>query len=120
LDGQIDVEITATSPRSGDDRKWETDSIGSNSKILKTTVVSSEWEEAQRQSRDDQQDEIEVLKWAVLVLTIDSNQSNLFSLAQNMQHYKIDREVIWGYVVNLAWYETEAYSSAAWQLVPSE
>jgi hypothetical protein len=62
LDGQIDVEITATSPRSGDDRKWETDSIGSNSKILKTTVVSSEWEEAQRQSRDDQQDEIEVLK----------------------------------------------------------
>ena len=62
LDGQIDVEITATSPRIGDDRKWETDSIGSNSKILKTTVVSSEWEEAQLQSRDVQEDEIEVIR----------------------------------------------------------
>jgi hypothetical protein len=62
LDGHIDVEITATGPRGGDDGKWETDSIRSNSKILKTTVVSSEWEEAQRQSRDIPEDEIEVLR----------------------------------------------------------
>lgn len=62
LDGRIDVEITATRNGSEKDKKWETDSIGSNSKILKTTVVSAEWEEAQRQSREASEDEIKVLR----------------------------------------------------------
>lgn len=62
LDGRIDVEITATKNRSEKDKKWETDSIGSNSKILKTTVVSAEWEEALRLSRDASADEIKVLR----------------------------------------------------------
>lgn len=62
LEGRIDVEITATRNRSEKDKKWETDSIGSNSKILKTTVVSAEWEEAQRQSREASKDEIKVLR----------------------------------------------------------
>ena len=44
------------------DKKWETDSIGSDSKILKTTVVTAEWEEAQRQSRNASVDEIKVLR----------------------------------------------------------
>ncbi|KAJ4333747.1 hypothetical protein N0V87_007408 [Didymella glomerata] len=62
LDGRIDVEITATRNKSEKDKKWETDSIGSVSKILKTTVVSAEWEEAQRQSREASEDEIKVLR----------------------------------------------------------
>lgn len=62
LDGRIDVEITAMKDKSENDKKWETDSIGSNSKILKTTVVSAEWEEAQRQSREATVDEIKVLR----------------------------------------------------------
>lgn len=62
LDGRIDVEITATGTKTENDRKWETESIGSNSKILKTTVVSAEWEEAQRQSREASVDEIKVLR----------------------------------------------------------
>jgi hypothetical protein len=62
LDGRIDVEITATRNKAEKDKKWETDSIGSNSKILKTTVVSAEWEEAQRQSREASEDEIKVLR----------------------------------------------------------
>lgn len=62
MDGRIDVEITATKNKSEKDRKWETDSIGSNSKILKTTVVSAEWEEAQRQSREASADEIKVIR----------------------------------------------------------
>ncbi|KZM20638.1 hypothetical protein ST47_g8280 [Ascochyta rabiei] len=62
LDGRIDVEITASKTNPEKDRKWETDSIGSNSKILKTTVVSAEWEEAQQQSREGSLDAIKVLK----------------------------------------------------------
>lgn len=62
LDGRIDVEITATRDKSEKDKKWETDSIGSNSKILKTTVVSAEWEEAQRRSREASMDEIKVMR----------------------------------------------------------
>ncbi|KAF2623653.1 hypothetical protein BU25DRAFT_172087 [Macroventuria anomochaeta] len=62
LDGRIDVEITAMRNKSEKDKKWETDSIGSNSKILKTTVVSAEWEEAQRQSQEALVDEIKVLR----------------------------------------------------------
>ena len=61
-DGEIDVEITAMNHRIGDDKKWETESTGSHSKILKTTVMSTEWEEAQRRSRDASSDEIEVVK----------------------------------------------------------
>lgn len=61
-DGRIDVEITAMRNKSEKDKKWETDSIGSNSKILKTTVVSAEWEEAQHQSRNVLVDEIKVLR----------------------------------------------------------
>ncbi|KAJ4987855.1 hypothetical protein SVAN01_06585 [Stagonosporopsis vannaccii] len=62
LDGRIDVEITAIKDKPENDKKWETDSIGSNSKILKTTVVSAEWEEAQRQSREGSVDEIKILR----------------------------------------------------------
>ena len=62
LDGRIDVEITAMKNKPEKEKKWETDSIGSNSKILKTTVVSAEWEEAQRQSREGSVDEIKVLR----------------------------------------------------------
>lgn len=58
----MDVEITALAHRSGEDRKWEAGSTGSQSKILKTTVVSAEWEEAERRSRDISGDEIEVLR----------------------------------------------------------
>ncbi|CAO2652760.1 Nn.00g021710.m01.CDS01 [Neocucurbitaria sp. VM-36] len=61
-DGEIDVEITAVNHRPGEDKKWETESTGSHSKILKTTVMSTEWEEAQRKSRDASSDEIEVVK----------------------------------------------------------
>lgn len=62
LDGRIDVEITAMKNRPEKDKRWETDSIGSDSKILKTTVVTAEWEEAQRQSREASVDEIKVLR----------------------------------------------------------
>ncbi|KAJ4362980.1 hypothetical protein N0V83_010097 [Neocucurbitaria cava] len=61
-DGEMDVEITAVNHRLGDDKKWETESTGSHSKILKTTVMSTEWEEAQRKSRDASSDDIEVMK----------------------------------------------------------
>lgn len=61
-DGQMDVEITAVHHKHGDDKIWETESTGSNSKILKTTVVSAEWEEAQRKSEESPGDNIEVLK----------------------------------------------------------
>ncbi|KAF2786903.1 hypothetical protein K505DRAFT_354168 [Melanomma pulvis-pyrius CBS 109.77] len=45
-DGETDVEISA--PGIGEERRWETESTGSQAKIMKTTVVSAEWEEAQR------------------------------------------------------------------------
>jgi hypothetical protein len=66
-DGAIDVEITAVHHRHGDekrwdDKRWETASTGSHSKILKTTVVSAEWEEAEVKSGDASSDEIEVLR----------------------------------------------------------
>lgn len=61
-DGEIGVEIVALGRVEGDDKKWETDSMGSHSKILKTTVVSAEWEVAQRTSRDFASDKIEVSK----------------------------------------------------------
>lgn len=66
LDGEMDVEITAVQHKHGeekrwDDRKWETASTGSHSKILKTTVVSAEWEEAEVKSRDGSSEEIEVV-----------------------------------------------------------
>ncbi|KAF1832567.1 hypothetical protein BDW02DRAFT_554610 [Decorospora gaudefroyi] len=64
LDGAMDVEITAVhdEERKWDDKRWETASTGSHSKILKTTVVSAEWEEAEIKSRDGSCDEIEVLR----------------------------------------------------------
>ncbi|KAH7359538.1 hypothetical protein BKA66DRAFT_500717 [Pyrenochaeta sp. MPI-SDFR-AT-0127] len=61
-DGEIDVEIIALSHHIGDDKKWETESTGSRSKILKTTVMSTEWEESQQRSREGSSDEIEVMK----------------------------------------------------------
>lgn len=61
-DGQMDVEITAVHHKHGDDKRWETESNGSSSKILKTTVVSAEWEEAQRKSADSPIDIIEVTR----------------------------------------------------------
>jgi hypothetical protein len=48
-DGEMDVEITAVhhkhDEKRWDDKRWETATTGSHSKILKTTVVSAEWEE---------------------------------------------------------------------------
>ena len=67
LDGETDVEITAVHHRHGDenrwdDKRWETASTGSHSKILKTTVVSAEWEEADMKSRNASSDEIEIVR----------------------------------------------------------
>jgi hypothetical protein len=59
-DGQMEVEIVALGRVDGEDKKWETDSMGSHSKILKTTVVSAEWEEAERNSKDMGDDSIEI------------------------------------------------------------
>lgn len=61
-DGQMDVEITAVHHKLGEDKRWETESTGSNSKILKTTVVNTEWEEAESRSGDSPIDNIEVMK----------------------------------------------------------
>jgi hypothetical protein len=61
-DGETGVEIVALRRTEAEDKKWETDSTGSYSKILKTTVVSAEWEEAQRGSMDMADDKIEVLR----------------------------------------------------------
>jgi hypothetical protein len=58
----LGVQIVALGRPEGDDKKWETDSTGSHSKILKTTVVSAEWEEVQRTSSDFVSDKIEVLR----------------------------------------------------------
>ncbi|KAF2111169.1 hypothetical protein BDV96DRAFT_552293 [Lophiotrema nucula] len=55
-DGEVDVEISA--PVIAEDKKWETDSTGSQAKIMKTTEVSTAWEEAQRRSRENSSDEI--------------------------------------------------------------
>ncbi|KAF2726798.1 hypothetical protein EJ04DRAFT_452641 [Polyplosphaeria fusca] len=46
-DGEMGVEISAPAR---EERRWETESTGSQAKIVKTTVVSAEWE---RRSRDD-------------------------------------------------------------------
>jgi hypothetical protein len=67
LDGEMDVEIMAVHHRHGDekrwdDKRWETASTGSHSKILKTTVVSAEWEEADVKSRGASSDEIEIVR----------------------------------------------------------
>lgn len=63
-DGEMDVEISA--PGRGGDGKWETDSTGSQAKIMKTTVVCAEWEEAevQRRSgdRESGNDDIEIVR----------------------------------------------------------
>jgi phosphoribosylaminoimidazole carboxylase (NCAIR synthetase) len=56
------VSIVALRRSDAEDKKWETDSTESHSKILKTTVVSAEWEDVQRTSRDLASDKIEVLK----------------------------------------------------------
>lgn len=55
-DGETDVEITA---KGDGGTKWETESMGSQAKIMKTTVVSAEWEEAEtkgRRSRESSDD----------------------------------------------------------------
>lgn len=67
LDGAMDVEITAVHHKNGDekrwdDKRWETASTGSHSKILKTTVVSAEWEEAEVKSPEGSYDGIEVMR----------------------------------------------------------
>jgi hypothetical protein len=66
-DGGMDVEITAVHHKSGDekrwdDKRWETASTGSHSKILKTTVVSAEWEEVEIKRGDASSDEIGILR----------------------------------------------------------
>lgn len=61
-DGETDVEITALNHQLGDNKKWDTESTGSHSKILKTTVMSTEWEKAQRRSKDGSSNEIVAMK----------------------------------------------------------
>ncbi|KAF1913211.1 hypothetical protein BDU57DRAFT_457023 [Ampelomyces quisqualis] len=61
-DGETGVKIVALKRTEAEDKRWETDSTGSHSKILKTTVVSAEWEEAERASMDMVDDNIEVVK----------------------------------------------------------
>ncbi|KAH8728985.1 hypothetical protein GQ44DRAFT_674563 [Phaeosphaeriaceae sp. PMI808] len=65
-DGETGVEIVALKRNEGEDKKWDTDSTGSHSKILKTTVVSAEWEEARRTTKDISGDQIEVVRNEVL------------------------------------------------------
>lgn len=62
VDGQTDVEIMAVSQKKGEDKTWETESTESHSKILKTTVVSAEWEEAHVDSINRSCDEIKVVR----------------------------------------------------------
>jgi hypothetical protein len=62
-DGEnLGVEIVAVRRSDAEDKKWETDSTGSHSKILKTTVVSAEWEDVRRTSTDIASDKIEVMR----------------------------------------------------------
>ncbi|KAL6710958.1 hypothetical protein ACN47E_006833 [Coniothyrium glycines] len=61
-DGEMDVKITAVHHKMGEDKRWETESTGSHSKILKTTVVSAEWEDIHVKSREGSCDNIEVVK----------------------------------------------------------
>ncbi|KAF1995267.1 hypothetical protein P154DRAFT_445865 [Amniculicola lignicola CBS 123094] len=59
-DGETGVEISALG--AGDNGKWETESTGSQAKIVKTTVVSAAWEEAHGRSREASTDEILEMK----------------------------------------------------------
>ncbi|CAI6337603.1 unnamed protein product [Periconia digitata] len=60
-DGRINVEITARKDETASELgKWETESTGSQAKIVKTTVMSAEWEE--RQSNRQSDDDITVLR----------------------------------------------------------
>ncbi|KAI4948088.1 hypothetical protein J4E91_006081 [Alternaria rosae] len=66
-DGEMDVEITAIYHKHGvekqwDDKRWETASTGSLSKILKTTVVSAQWEEVDPKRSDASSDAIAILR----------------------------------------------------------
>lgn len=65
-DGEMDVEITAVHHKHDetrwDDKRWEAISIGSRSKILKTTVVSAEWEEAEVKGCDASSDGIAIMR----------------------------------------------------------
>ncbi len=67
LDGEVDVEITAVHHKHGDekrwdDKRWETASTGSHSRILRTTIVSAEWEEVESKRDDASSDEIAILR----------------------------------------------------------
>ncbi|KAI4614644.1 uncharacterized protein J4E87_009444 [Alternaria ethzedia] len=66
-DGEMDVEITAVhhkhdGEKRWDDKRWETASTGSFPKILKTTVVSAEWEDVGTKRGDASSDEIAILR----------------------------------------------------------
>lgn len=66
-DGEMDVEITAVHHKHGeekrwDDKRWETASTGSLSKILKTTVVSAQWENVEPKRGDTSSDKIAILR----------------------------------------------------------
>ncbi|KAL6155154.1 hypothetical protein ACJQWK_00761 [Exserohilum turcicum] len=73
LDGETDVEITAVLHTQREEKRWDAASTASHSKILRTTVVSAEWEEAEAQEdrvkvkvsgvgRGGEADEIEVVR----------------------------------------------------------
>lgn len=59
MDGESGVVISSPGA-SAETGKWETDSTGSQAKIIKTTVVSAAWEEveSQRKSGDASIDDI--------------------------------------------------------------
>lgn len=59
-DGNVDVEITAAG--AAGESRWDTESTGSQAKIVKTTVVCAEWEDRRSGDRESGCDEIEVLR----------------------------------------------------------
>jgi hypothetical protein len=54
VDGETGVEITSAGAAAVSPEKWETDSTGSQAKILKTTVVSAAWEKSQSRNNSDE------------------------------------------------------------------
>ena len=56
-DGEMGVKISALrDERDGKVAKWETDSTESQAKIVKTTVMSAEWEERRSREMNSQED----------------------------------------------------------------
>ncbi|KAH7120737.1 hypothetical protein B0J11DRAFT_406453, partial [Dendryphion nanum] len=59
-DGETGVQISG--PSIWTDKEWETNSMDSQTKIVKTTTVSAAWEEVQRRSKESCVNEITISK----------------------------------------------------------